>query len=574
MVVIRDPVGPRPADGFESLRAGAAYQTSRACLPCHRDHVASWRRTFHRTMTQTATPASIVAPFDGRPVEALGVRSVPRREGDAYIIETVDLRTRAAVTSRIARVTGSRRMQQFEVKENDRYVRLPIAWSIEEKRWLQLSEAFFHPDGEGFDEPRAVWDLNCIFCHTVKARPGLDERERLASSSAEIGIACEGCHGPGEDHARRMRSPLRRYALSASGAEDPTIVNPGRIDKVRSVMVCGHCHGQRLPADRNRIREVLGAGDPYTPGEDLSRYFTPVDRGTTIGTFSFASRFWGDGSPRLTAYEYQGLLRTGCFTKGAMTCLSCHAMHAGDPHGQMRPDLPGDAICTQCHAAYAGAGLGPHTRHRPESGGSRCVACHMPPIVYGIMSWHPTHAIASPDPAAAAARDMPDACTLCHTGKSILWAVEKSEAWWPRLRARATLQSPASRLSAPEIPRALFAGDVVYRTLAAARLAEPSPDPEPAGRVVPLLAELLLDPYPSVRRTVRGALERLTGWKDLPFAHDPPERREAVRGELQAAAKAPPPLAGWPFGSDGSVDRRTLEDWKHERKEVAVSIGE
>ena len=146
-------------------------------------------------------------------------------------------------------------------------------------------------------------------------------------------------------------------------------------------------------------------------GEDLSKYFTPVDRGVTIGSFSFATRFWSDGSPRLTAYEYQGLLRSDCFRRGGMTCLSCHAMHAGDPHGQMRPDLPGDAICTQCHGAYSGTRLAQHTRHARASAGSRCVACHMPPVVYGIMNWHPTHEIVSPDPRAAAASGKPDACT-------------------------------------------------------------------------------------------------------------------------------------------------------------------
>ncbi|HKQ60060.1 MAG TPA: cytochrome c3 family protein, partial [Candidatus Polarisedimenticolaceae bacterium] len=364
-----DPVGPPPPQGFEALRAAADYRTSRTCAPCHRDHVASWRRTFHRTMTQEATPTAVRAAFDGRAVEALGVRSVPWRRGDAFFLDTLDPRTHAVVSYPISRITGSRRMQQLETREDDRYVRLPLAWSIDEQRWLHLSEAFFHPDGEDFHAHRAVWDLNCIFCHTTRPVPGLDAAERLASRSAELGIACEACHGPGGEHARRMRSPLRRYAIHAAGTLDPTIVQPGRLDKVRSVQVCGHCHGQRLPAERERIRTILRDGDPYTPGEDLSRHFTPITRETALGTFSFAARFWGDGSPRLTAYEYQGVLRSPCYQRGELTCLSCHTMHAGDPRGQLRPDLPGDALCTQCHASYARARLAAHARHRADGPG-------------------------------------------------------------------------------------------------------------------------------------------------------------------------------------------------------------
>jgi predicted CXXCH cytochrome family protein len=344
---------------------------------------------------------------------------------------------------------------------------------------------------------------------------------------------------------------------------------------VRSVQVCGHCHGQRLPVEREGIRAILKKGDPYTPGEDLSRHFLPVTQQTMLGDFSFAGRFWADGSPRLTAYEYQGVLRSPCYLRGELTCLSCHTMHAGDPRGQLRPDLPGDAICTQCHREYVGARLAAHTRHKTEGSGSRCVACHMPPVVYGIMTWHPTHEISSPEPGSAAALRKPESCTLCHSGRSLAWASEWSQRYWPRTAEHnAPPLEDAERLAAPELARALFAGDVVYRTLAAERLSAPSPDPEVADRVVPLLAELLTDPYPNVRRTARNALARLTGRADLPEALDPVERRDATRRELQAAARRPAPLAGWPFLPDGALDRARLEQWKRERQEVPVSIGE
>jgi len=572
----RDPIGANPPEGFEALRSRAAYQTSRTCAPCHPDHAKSFGRTFHRTMTQKATPGSVLGKFDGVPFEVLGVRSTPSREGDRFFLETTHPKTGELTRFEIVRTVGSRRMQQYVMKEGDRHLRLPIAWSIDQQRWFHLSEAFFHPDGEPFHQNTAVWDLNCIFCHNVKPNPRLAVDGSMASEVAELGIACEACHGPGEEHERRMRSPGRRYAFHLTAPVDPTIVNPARIEKMRSVQVCGHCHGQRLPADRDQIMEIYKKGDPYTPGENLARFFVPVDRETRVGDFRFAPRFWSDGSPRLTAYEYQGLLRSRCFQKGEMTCVSCHSMHSGDPHGQLRPDLPGNRMCTQCHGAFTGGGLAAHTKHLPKSTGSTCVSCHMPEEVYGIMSWHPTHEIRSPDPARSAAAEKPDACTACHTGRSRKWAAAKSVELWPRLREGGGGTVRGALFDAPEIPRALFSGDVVYRTLAAVRLGEPAVDPGVAGWAVPLLAEALVDPYPSVRRAARDSLGRLTGRRDLPFALDPVRARQQARADLTARAvgPAPPAGSGWPIDSRGMVDERILTKWIHEREEVPVSIGE
>ena len=463
-------------------------------------------------------------------------------------------------------------MQQFETRVDDRYVRLPLAFSIDERRWLHLSEAFFDADGGDYNAHRAVWDLNCIFCHTTGPVPGLDGGDRLDSRAAELGIACEACHGPGEEHARRMRSPLRRYTIRLTHPVDPTIVNPGRIEQARSVEVCGHCHGQRLPVDRDRIREILARGDPYVPGEDLTRIYEPVTAETRLGSYSFASRFWPDGSPRLTAYEYQGLRESPCYLKGTMTCLTCHTMHRGDPHGQMRPDLPDNAICTQCHDGYAGPLLAAHTRHESVSAGSRCIACHMPPVVYGILTWHPTHRISSPDPAAAPGT--PDACTLCHSGRSRAWASASIARLWPNARDRSRPAFDPARDPAPELVSALFTGDAVYRALAASRLGAPSPDTEVSARVVPLLAELLVDPYPNVRRLAREAIVRLTGRTDLPRAEEPAELRDAARRQLQSSSSRVAPMAGWPFTADGTLDRPRLAEWAHERHESGVSVGE
>lgn len=99
--------------------------------------------------------------------------------------------------------------------------------------------------------------------------------------------------------------------------------------------------------------KILGHGDPYNAGDDLAAFYQPVWRETKIGEYSFANRFWANGSPRLTAYEYQGVLRSACFIKGdrhdRITCLSGHSMHDGDPKGQITPENRTDKPCLTCH---------------------------------------------------------------------------------------------------------------------------------------------------------------------------------------------------------------------------------
>ena len=44
---------------------GDGYVSSQTCQACHPSQYASWHRSYHRTMTQVATPETVVARFDG-----------------------------------------------------------------------------------------------------------------------------------------------------------------------------------------------------------------------------------------------------------------------------------------------------------------------------------------------------------------------------------------------------------------------------------------------------------------------------------------------------------------------------
>jgi hypothetical protein len=522
---------------------GGAYAGSATCRRCHEDHYASWHRTFHRTMTAEATEAAVRGDFSGATLRHAGV--VARMDRDPAGVFRMTFTPEAGGPSRtaiVARTVGSRRYQQYLTDVGGTLWRLPVAYSVEERRWFPMTSAFLFPDdapaapdparpafgGGVFDRHVARWNDNCVFCHNVAPDPGRDPASgAFRTRVAELGVACEACHGPGAEHARRNADPVRRYTLHAGAGPDPTIVNPARLSPARAADVCGRCHGQRIADD---VGPFLAHGDPFVPGDDLGLYTAPLWRDTPLGgdREAFAARFWPDGTPRLTAYEYQGLLQSRCAQRGALTCTTCHGMHEGDPRGQLRAAFAGggaasDGMCTGCHAALAGdEAKARHSRHDPAGAGARCVACHMPRVVYGVLDVHRSHRIeipGAPLPALAGrgrdlVDDRPDACALCHD----------------------------------DVPPALFGGDPIARAVAAdalGREAGRADAPARARRLGALLEVMAADRYPAVRQLAWRSARRLGACcADYDPSAEAPVRAAAVaraRAALAERAAAPDP---------------------------------
>ena len=202
------------APGYATVRAGradAGYLESGDCRKCHETNYTSWHATFHRTMTQEAGPESILGDFEREnTITYQGVRSEMTREKGAYWMKFtgVDGKTQQ---HEIVRTVGSRRIQQYLTKTGDTWSRLPVAYDLVQRRWMHLNGSFFYPDGTPYTQHVAEWNVNCVFCHNVKAQPGLDWNNRTWKTEvAELGIACGACHGPAGEHAQRALSPVTR----------------------------------------------------------------------------------------------------------------------------------------------------------------------------------------------------------------------------------------------------------------------------------------------------------------------------------------------------------------------------
>lgn len=488
-------IGTRPGKVDEN------YIRSDNCLVCHDDHYQSWRRTHHSRMTQEAKAETIQGDFErNNTFDYEGVHAKMEKRGPSFFINLAYPDGKSD-SFKVERTVGSRRIEQYVTKQNGQYYRLPVAYDLMNHRWMSLNGSFFYPDGSNFKQHFTQWDTNCVFCHNVKAQPNFNFQTRMANTEvAELGIACGACHAQGAEHAQLASSPITRTWWHFDKTADKKIVDPLKLDTDRSMMICGHCHGQRLPEPQDRIREILTKGDPFDAGEDISKMYVPVHRDTTVGSVSFASRFWDDGSPRLTAYEYQGILDSACFRKGQpgnrINCLSCHTMHAGDTKGQITEEKRTNIACTQCHTDLREqAALIQHTKHTAASSGSSCYACHMPEVVYGIQTFHKTHKITVPDPQLTIDKNVPNACNQCHVDKSANWIVDQAKTLWPD-RYKDLRRSADPQFDIAEAIRGLFAGDALTRAMMADALTKHSDLSWSAPFLIESFAD---DNYPVVR---------------------------------------------------------------------------
>jgi len=488
------------ADATPGRRGQDRYVGSQRCRACHPAAWESWHDSFHRTMTQLADPEVVLAHAATLPD---GARFERTDAGASWVPNE------GAVPQPVVMTTGAHHMQIYWTATEEGLLQaLPYAWLVDDARFVPNEATLLRPVDDG---TVYTWNRVCIRCHAVAGAPGWDERTgAVDTKTAELGIACEACHGPGRRHADAHATPWGR-ALAHGDDGDPTIVQPARLGAAGTNDVCGQCHAITVPHDEAtwlRRGPRHAPPDPLHESSALVRHPARADLPWLDDVLAddadfLVDRFWSDGLVRVTGRELNGLVESKCSEGGELSCLSCHSMHAGTKADQLAPGMEGDAACTQCHAAGDYATV-EHTHHPPDATGARCMGCHMPRTSWGLLGAVRSHTIDSPDVRTSLEVGRPDACSLCHLDRELGWTAEWLERWYGRAIPESLRDAPFA-----EVPAAvvwLLAGDAGQRALAAWHMGDGG-DP---GRAA-LLLELFDDPYPAVRLVALRSVARLLG---------------------------------------------------------------
>lgn len=591
-----DPPSTGPAATLQLLDEG--YVGSQACADCHEANHSSWHASHHRTMTQAPGAESVLAPFDGTTPLHQGVAWRLERDGEAFLATPVDADGKPlGPRARVALLTGSHHYQIYWMvaPRSTSLVQLPLVWHVGEQAWVPRKAMFLTPPGPAFDE-NDRWQEVCIKCHATNGTP--DHPDFEATRVAELGIACEACHGPGAEHVAWRRGAGAND--TRPHASDP--VNPADLDAERASQICGQCHGIHLFADDEAYRDWWRAGFAYRPGDDLSATRALLRgraeaNGAGLRAFlaghpgALETRFWSDGEVRISGREYNGLVESPCFARGTgerqLSCLHCHELHAsparvaeGWASDQLREGKDGPGACLACHADLAAPeAWAAHAHHPLDSSGASCLECHMPYTTYGLTKAIRSHTISRPSVAASLATGRPNACNQCHLDRTLAWAAERLHEWYG---TRVPELDEDQRTVAASVLWTLT-GDAGQRALMAWSLdREAARAVSGTGWMPPLVSTLLLDEYDAVRWIARRAARRMPGRADfrLDACADLEDQRNVVRETILSdwleggLSATPGQAAAVLVRPDGTLDEARFRALWARRENRPVSLAE
>lgn len=401
------------------------FAGSQSCEPCHGGIYRAWQATGMAKMLQLRNDAKVLADFSRMMEFPNGPRLAEVRTGGNQK-PFFEFRLSGGGWKRFSvdYVIGSKWQQAYATALPDgRFFVFPLQFNARTNQWLNYWEKIDPPGSarariSRFPEltEATSYQRNCGVCHTSQLR--LTRSEDVAMEQAEFrepGVNCEMCHGASASHVAEMTSG-KIFTASSS----PPLRFAG-LDHLEATLICGQCHRQ------SALRR-LGAGQEMNYTTETP-FFVRL-QGETSAQFS-PRAVYKDGRFRETTYIGEAFMRSACFLRGTAQCASCHNPHPANavenPLSLKFPQDP-DRMCLQCHP-YTGAQASAHTRHAADSPGSRCAACHMPPVMNALLFRAASHQISDIPRADLTARfgreQSPNACLICHGDKDVNWLKEQ-----------------------------------------------------------------------------------------------------------------------------------------------------
>jgi hypothetical protein len=323
---------------------------SLACANCHRAIYDSFQKT---AMSATSGVAGRAAPPESLAgavftAAASGFRYRVTRSGGVFWMDFEKIADPALRAKKsLAYFVGSGAVARSYLMAADGFLyEAPVTYYSNSAKW-DLS-----PNYDRYAYPFMTRPIvpACLNCHASSLSIVRGTLNRFATPPfREGGVACERCHGAGEEHIRKMQSGGNRGGHS--------IVNPAKLTPDRRDSVCAQCH----LSGEVRVMRPGASWDFYHAGDDLADSMTVFVRaGVTPGM-------------RVTSH-FEKLAQSACkqASRDRLWCGSCH-----DPHAV--PDASGRAAwfrskCRNCHAVDACA----ETTSNRAKFQDDCAGCHMP----------------------------------------------------------------------------------------------------------------------------------------------------------------------------------------------------
>ncbi|MBV1861125.1 MAG: hypothetical protein KUG77_22095, partial [Nannocystaceae bacterium] len=456
------------------------------------------------------------------------------RRGDRFYVTQPDLD--GDVREReVELITGSHHMQVYWIRGTRGTLEaFAFAFLLPEQRWVPNEWTLLRPPaaqdalrGESI-EAVYTWNRVCVKCHAVDGVPGFDVGAGAVKTTvAELGIACESCHGPGAEHVEAWKN--RTPDPERSPQDDPTILDPREGGAAAASEVCAQCHSISVFHDDPAWVAHGRDAPPPAPVSQWGRVVRHPLREHGAWTDAlldadadfFAQRYWSDGEVRVSGREFNGQLESPCAVSKDFGCTTCHRMHEseiqvdGQPwrDGQLKEGASVGVACGRCHEDIAAAPE-EHSKHRGLWAPS-CLDCHMPRTTYGLLGAIRSHTVTSPSVEATLTTGRPLACNLCHLDQTLAWSAVALKRDFDLDCAPEVCAIDCSESSiaagevgcVPAVAEWLLAGDAGQRALAAWHLGWA---PARAASTAPW-SEVLLDglvrddPYPAVRLVAERA---------------------------------------------------------------------
>jgi hypothetical protein len=342
-----DPPPQQPIPAPPAEKPGhPGYVGDNVCSSCHRDKFQTFALTAHHRTSKLPSADSIAGKFTPsdntmKTVDPGLSFRMDARDGGFYqtAVFGEPPHTREHSEAFGIVIGSGGKGQTYLYWKGDELFQLPISY------WTQLGQWVNSPgylDGEAnFDRPVPP---RCVECHAAYFRSLAPSRfmNRFDRTDFVLGISCERCHGPGQEHASG-------HSFRAVAAAADAIANPAKLSRDRQIDLCAQCHGG--------FGEEIAPAFSFKPGEPLAN---------TIKLQKPAPGARVDVHGNQVAL----LARSRCFqSSDTMTCSTCHDEHAPE----------------RAAASYSNHCL---TCHKPEKCGmypklgapiaNNCIDCHMP----------------------------------------------------------------------------------------------------------------------------------------------------------------------------------------------------